>query len=50
MKRASTRLRVLIAAGPTLYVPGCYNAMSARVLESAGFEAYADSVGHVPKG
>jgi 2-methylisocitrate lyase-like PEP mutase family enzyme len=39
MKRATTRLRELIARGPTLYVPGCYNAMSARVLESAGFEA-----------
>ncbi len=38
MKRASTRLRELIARGPTLYVPGCYNAMSARVLESAGFD------------
>ena len=39
MKRASTRLRELVARGPTLYLPGCYNAMSARVLESAGFEA-----------
>jgi len=39
MKRASTRLRELVARGPTLYVPGCYNAMSARVLEAAGFEA-----------
>ena len=39
MKRASTRLRELIARGPTLYVPGCYNAMSARVLEEAGFDA-----------
>ncbi len=39
MKRASTRLRELIAAGPTLYVPGCYNAVSARVLEAAGFGA-----------
>jgi 2-methylisocitrate lyase-like PEP mutase family enzyme len=39
MPRASTRLRELIARGPTLYVPGCYNAMSARVLEAAGFEA-----------
>ena len=29
----------MIARGPTLYVPGCYNAMSARVLESAGFGA-----------
>jgi 2-methylisocitrate lyase-like PEP mutase family enzyme len=37
--RASTKLRHLIANGPTLYVPGCYNAMSARVLESAGFGA-----------
>ena len=37
--RASTRLRQLIARGPTLYAPGCYNAMSARVLEEAGFEA-----------
>jgi 2-methylisocitrate lyase-like PEP mutase family enzyme len=39
MVRASTKLRALIAKGPTLYVPGCYNAMSARVLEDAGFEA-----------
>jgi 2-methylisocitrate lyase-like PEP mutase family enzyme len=37
--RASTRLRDLIARGPTLYVPGCYNAMSAKVLADAGFEA-----------
>jgi 2-methylisocitrate lyase-like PEP mutase family enzyme len=39
MKRASTQLRELIARGPTLYAPGCFNAVSARVLESAGFEA-----------
>jgi len=39
MKRATTRLRELIAGGPTLYVPGCYNAMSAKVLEDAGFGA-----------
>jgi len=39
VKRATTRLRELIARGPTLYVPGCYNAMSGRVLEAAGFEA-----------
>ncbi len=39
MIRASTRLRALIARGPTLYVPGCYNAMSAKVLEGAGFDA-----------
>jgi 2-methylisocitrate lyase-like PEP mutase family enzyme len=39
MKRATTQLRELIGRGPTLYVPGCYNAMSARVLENAGFGA-----------
>src|SRR6185369_6475263 len=39
VKRATTRLRELLARGPTLYLPGCYNALSARVLEGAGFEA-----------
>ena len=39
MKRQSTRLRGLLKAGPTLFVPGCYNAMSARVIENAGFTA-----------
>ena len=39
MQRATTRVRELIGAGPTLYVPGCYNAVSARVLEAAGFGA-----------
>jgi len=39
MKRQTTRLRELIKAGPTLFIPGCYNAMSARVLENAGFSA-----------
>lgn len=39
MERATTRLRGLIAQGPTLYVPGCYNALSGRVLEAAGFPA-----------
>jgi 2-methylisocitrate lyase-like PEP mutase family enzyme len=39
MRRASTRLRELIARGPTLFIPGCFNAVSARVLEGAGFEA-----------
>jgi 2-methylisocitrate lyase-like PEP mutase family enzyme len=38
-QRASTRLRALIAKGPTLYVPGCYNAASAKVLSHAGFDA-----------
>ncbi len=39
MKKQTTRLRELIKAGPTLFVPGCFNAMSARVLENAGFSA-----------
>jgi len=39
MQRPTTRLRSLIARGPTLYMPGCYSALSARVLEGAGFEA-----------
>ena len=39
MPRASTRLRELLARGPTLYAPGCFNAVSARVLEAAGHEA-----------
>jgi 2-methylisocitrate lyase-like PEP mutase family enzyme len=37
--RASTRLRELLAEGPTLFVPGCYNALSARILEHVGFPA-----------
>jgi len=37
--RATTRLRELLASGPTLFVPGCYNALSARILEVAGFPA-----------
>ena len=37
--RATTRLRELLAAGPTLFVPGCYNALSARILEHVGFPA-----------
>ena len=41
--RNSTRLRELLkaveASGETLLVPGCYNAMSAKVLEQAGFPA-----------
>ena len=37
--RASTRLRALLASGPTLFVPGCYNALTARILEGAGFPA-----------
>jgi len=37
--RASTRLRALLKGGKTLFVPGCYNAMSARVLDQVGFPA-----------
>ena len=36
--RATTRLRQLLAA-PPLLVPGCYDALSAKVLERAGFPA-----------
>jgi 2-methylisocitrate lyase-like PEP mutase family enzyme len=36
--RATTRLRRLLTATP-LVVPGCYDALSARVLERAGFPA-----------
>jgi 2-methylisocitrate lyase-like PEP mutase family enzyme len=36
--RATTRLRQLLTAAP-LIVPGCYDAMSAKVLERAGFPA-----------
>jgi 2-methylisocitrate lyase-like PEP mutase family enzyme len=39
MKRQTSRLRALLKPGPTLFVPGCFNAMSARVLENAGFPA-----------
>ena len=30
--RAATRLRQLLAGGPTLFVPGCDNALTARIL------------------
>ncbi|MBM4315095.1 MAG: isocitrate lyase/PEP mutase family protein [Deltaproteobacteria bacterium] len=33
------RLRALLKKGDTLFVPGCYNAMSARVLDHVGFPA-----------
>src|SRR5688572_15557205 len=36
--RATTRLRQLLTSTPLL-VPGCYDAMSAKVLEQAGFPA-----------
>ena len=37
--RATTRLRQLLASTRPLIVPGCYDALSARVLEAAGFPA-----------
>src|SRR5690242_16135561 len=36
--RTTTRLRQLLTSAP-LIVPGCYDAMSAKVLERAGFPA-----------
>ncbi len=36
--RASTRLRQRLATGELLFIPGCYNAMSARVLEHTGYQ------------
>lgn len=37
--RPATRLRALVRDQAPLVVPGCFNAMSARVLEHVGFEA-----------
>ena len=37
--RATSRLRALLAERRTLFVPGCFNAMSAMVVERAGFPA-----------
>jgi len=37
--RATSRLRSLLATGKTLFVPGCYNALSAKILETVGFPA-----------
>jgi 2-methylisocitrate lyase-like PEP mutase family enzyme len=39
MKKQTSRLREMLKAGRTLFVPGCFNAMSARVLENVGFPA-----------
>jgi len=39
MNKQSSRLRELLKSRQTLFVPGCFNAMSARVLENAGFPA-----------
>ena len=37
--RATTRLRTLLKEPAPLILPGCFNAMSARILEHAGFPA-----------
>src|SRR3954468_8905521 len=37
--RPTTRLRILIRDRQPLVVPGCYNALTARILEHAGHEA-----------
>ena len=37
--RATTRLRQLLSSTKPLIIPGCYDALSARVLEAAGFPA-----------
>ncbi len=37
--RRTARLRELLRSGKTLFVPGCYNALSARILEHVGFQA-----------
>ena len=37
--KMTQRLRGLLKAGKTLFIPGCYNAMSARVLDQVGFPA-----------
>ena len=37
--RATSQLRQLLTSGKPLLVPGCYNALSARILEHVGFPA-----------
>ena len=37
--RQTTRLRELLRTGQSLVVPGCYNALSARILAEVGFPA-----------
>ena len=37
--KTTTRLRELMKSGETLFVPGCYNALSAKILDKVGFPA-----------
>ena len=37
--KMTTRLRTLLKSKETLFVPGCYNALSAKILDKVGFQA-----------
>src|SRR5262245_66630122 len=37
--RMTTRLRQLLGSGRTIVAPGCYNALSAKILDTVGFPA-----------
>ena len=37
--RATSQLRQLLKSGKTVFVPGCYNALSARIVAEVGFPA-----------
>lgn len=37
--KMTTRLRTLLKSDETLFVPGCYNALSAKILDKVGFQA-----------
>jgi 2-methylisocitrate lyase-like PEP mutase family enzyme len=37
--KMTTRLRELLKSDETLFVPGCYNALSAKILDKVGFQA-----------
>ena len=37
--KKTTQLRQLLAEGKSLFVPGCYNALSAKILDRVGFPA-----------
>jgi 2-methylisocitrate lyase-like PEP mutase family enzyme len=37
--RPTTRLRQLLASGRTIVAPGCYNALTAKILDAVGFPA-----------
>lgn len=39
MKKKTTRLRELLKSDKTLFVPGCYNALSGKILDKVGFPA-----------